>query len=548
MCVRGCENQWLLCERVDMTVGFHSNCICAIVRRIGFLMLLGYCVCSLPDARAQSPGGVPDPPPGTLRDQQEPSVWEEPNLFPTQPFAPTSHPFQQQNDEDANADSVTDSPIPSDNAGSSQALGAASAFQPASQNYGLPNQRPVGLGSSFQRDSILSQAGRTDIFIPYNIKLGPIPFRLSASLDVEYSDNSVRSDQEKVSDISLLPRIDMTGFVRLAPSITLSLQTGIGYITYVNQSQPDRLLPIASAAINPETGLSFNVKIGKFLINLHDRPEVPRFEVSAVTQRDQSQYNSFSNTAGITILWDVNSRLMATFGYDHINQIALDSSAEGSDQSTESFLSSLSYQLSDALGVGFEAGLSTINYTEDFLNSGTNYHLGPTFQLRLSDYLNMQGAFGYQGGSYGSGGRTGDTSELGSYYANVSIHNNLNPKFGHSLSIGHQAEQGVASNFTESNYVHYQAGWDVIRKVSLGFFASFVDAKESGGMFAEHIRYYAIGLSAGYQLTQKVFVSLIYQFTKRKTLTDESHPMDLTEDTNLAFAENRVSLHMGYAF
>jgi hypothetical protein len=281
---------------------------------------------------------------------------------------------------------------------------------------------------------------------------------------------------------------------------------------------------------------------------VHDRPEVPRFEVSAVTQRDQSQYNSFSNTAGITILWDMNSRMMATFGYDHINQIALNSSAEGSDQSTESFMSSLSYKVSDALGVGFEAGLSMINYTEDFLNSGTNYHLGPTFQLRLSDYLSMQGAFGYQGGSYGSGGQTGDTSELGSYFANLSIHNNLNPKFSHSLSIGHQAEQGVVSNFTESNYVHYQASWDVIRKVGLGFFASFVDAKESGGLFAEHIRYYAIGLSAGLQLTQKVFVSLVYQYTKRESLTDESQPMDFTGDTNLAFAENRVSLHLGYSF
>jgi hypothetical protein len=542
------EDQWLLCQRVAMTFGFYSHY--AIVRRIWFLTLLGHSVCALrgTDARAQSPRDMPDSPPGALRDQQESGVWEEPSLFPPQPSVPTSRPVQQQNEEGANAEPVIDSTIPVNNVGGLQTLGAASAFQPASQNYGLPNQRPVGLGSSFQRDLILSQVQRPDIFIPYNIKLGPIPFSLRANLDVEFSDNSVRSDQERISDISLSPRIDMTGFVRLAPSITLSLQTGIGYITYVNQSQPDRLLPIASAAINPDTGLSFNVKIGKFIVNLHDRPEVPRFQVSAVTQRDQFQYNSFSNTAGITILWDMNSRTVATFGYDHINQIALDSSAEGSDQSTESFLSSLSYKVSDALGVGFDAGLSMVNYTEDFQNSGADYHLGPTFQLRLSDYISMQGAFGYQGGSYDSGGRTGDTSELGSYFANVSIHNNLNPKFSHTLSIGHQAEQGVVSNFTESNYVHYHAGWDVIRKVSLGFFASFVDAKESGGLFAEHIRYYTIGLSAGLQLTQKAFVSLVYQFTKRETLTDETQPMDLTAERNLAFAENRVSLHLGYAF
>jgi len=512
-------------------------------------MLLGSGVGYLPgpNTQAQSLRDVPDSPPRTQRDQQESSVWEEPSLFPTQPSVPTTRQIPQQHDEDANAESVTDSTTPIRSVGGIQTLGAASAF-PASQNYGLPNQHPVGLGSSFQRDLILAQAERPDTFTPYNIKLGPIPFRLSASLDIEYTDNSVRSNQEKLSDISLLPQINMTGFVRLAPSITLSLQTGIGYITYVNQSQPDRLLPIASAAINPETGLSFNVKIGKFLINFHDQPVVPRFEVSAVTQRDQSQYNSFSNTAGITVLWDVNSRLVATFGYDHINQIALNSSANGSAQSTESFMSSLSYKLGDALGVGFEAGLSIINYKEDFLNSGSNYHLGPTFQLRLSDYLSMQGAFGYQGGSYGSDGRTGDTSELGSYFANIGIHNNLNPWFSHALSIGHQAEQGVVSNFTESNYVHYQASWDVIRKVSLGFFASFVDAKESGGVLAEHIHYYAFGLSAGLQLTQKLSVSLVYQFTKRETLTDEIHRMDLTPDTNLAFNENRVGLHLGYSF
>ena len=541
------ENQWLLRSSIDMTFGLYSHFIYLIVIRNWLLTLLAHSVCSLPctDAWAQSPRDIPDSPPRTLRDQQESDVWEEPSLFPTQPSVQTSRPVQQQSDEGANAEPVIDSTTPISNVGGLQALGAASAFQPT---HGLPNQHPVGLGSSFQRDLILSQAERSDTFVPYNIKLGPIPFRLSANLDVEYSDNSVRSDQENVSDVSLFPRIDMTGFVRLAPSITLSLQTGIGYITYVNQSQPDRLLPIASAAINPDTGLSFNVKIGKFLINLHDRPEVPRFEVSAVTQRDQSQYNSFSNTVGVTILWDVNSQLVATLGYDHINQIALSSSAEGTDQSTESFLSSLSYKLSDALGVGLEAGLSMINYAEDFLNSGSNYHLGPTFQLRLSDYLSMQGAFGYQGGSYGSGGQTGDTSELGSYFANVSIHNNLNPRFSHSLSIGHQAEQGVASNFTESNYVHYQAGWDVIRKVSFGFFASFVDAKESGGLFAEHIRYYAFGLSAGFQLTQKASVSILYQFTKRETLNNEIQPVDFAPETNLAFAENRVSLHLGYTF
>jgi hypothetical protein len=160
----------------------------------------------------------------------------------------------------------------------------------------------------------------------------------------------------------------------------------------------------------------------------------------------------------------------------------------------------------------------------------------------------MEGAFGYQGGVYDSNGQTGDESDLGSYFFNVGFHNNLNLQFRHSLSFGHQAEQGVASNFTESNYVRYQASWDVIRKVSLGFFASFVDAAESGGLFAEHFRYYEFGLTAGFQVTQKIGASLTYQFTKRETLSDEAQPTDSIFGRGSAFAENRISLHLAYAF
>jgi hypothetical protein len=155
----------------------------------------------------------------------------------------------------------------------------------------------------------------------------------------------------------------------------------------------------------------------------------------------------------------------------------------------------------------------------------------------------MQGAFGYQGGSYGSGGQTGDTSELGTYFANLSIHNNLNPKFSHSLSIGHQAEQGVASNFTESNYVHYQAGWDVIRKVGLSFFASFEDAKESGGLFAEHFSLLYDWLECEFSThAEGVRESQLPVYEARNL--DRRKPTDgFDADTNLAFNENRVSLH-----
>ena len=410
-------------------------------------------------------------------------------------------------------------------------------------SLGYNRSSAVGLESIRQRDAILAQSERDMLGEPYNIKIGRIPLRMAASFDAEYSDNSLRSNGSQSSDLILIPRLDISGSVRLASRLALNIDLGIGYIKYIKNSENDRILPIASLSPNAETGISLSAKIGKFTIRLYDSPGVPQFQLDASTQRQQSQYDQFSNAAGLTVLWDTNSRTSMTFGYSHSNSLSIGSKSNSSNGSADNFLTSLSIKLSDSLGLGLEAGAGVSKYKENLLNGGTTYHIGPTMSLAMSEYLRLQASAGYQGGDYESRGRINDSSSLGSYYANLSLSNSLNTRFNHSISFGHEAKAGAASNFTEVNYVRYQVNWDLIRLVSLGASAFCEDINESGGLLAQHLRYLGFGLHCGFRLTKQITISLGYDFTTRQATGGGAIQGD-----DPSFEENRILLHLGYAF
>ena len=193
--------------------------------------------------------------------------------------------------------------------------------------------------------------------------------------------------------------------------------------------------------------------------------------------------------------------------------------------------------------MGIEAGEDLRAYESDFLNSGTSYHIGTFANFRLSRYLAIQGGLGYQGGEYDSTAQIGDSSALGTYYANLSISNNLNSRFSHSLSFGRQAQRGAFSNFTVTNYVRYQTNWDFIRGLNLNTWASFEDIDESGGLFAQHFHYLTLGASCSLNVSAHISLSISYIFTKRVATTDSNLQTDF-----LDFTENRISLRIGYAF
>ena len=506
-----------------------------------FARLLGaviWVAIAMSDIQAEKPSS------SNSTEPREPASWEEPSLFPpeTSPRESAAIPVRPGRRRGEALPPLD--PVTSDATTEASSEHAAAAFQNDLGNIGYSGSQAVGLESLRQRDAILARAQRDTFDQPYNIKIGRLPLRLGASLDANFTDNSRRSNGSRASDVILIPRIDLSGSLRLASRLSLNVDLGIGYIKYLGNTENDRVLPIASLSPGADAGISLNMKVGKFMLSVFETPVVPQFQLDASTQRRQQRYDQFSNTAGLTVLWDMNSRTSMTFRYGHSNTFSIGSGSNSTNGSGESFLASLSYKLSDSLGVSVDAGADITKYKQNLLNNGTTYHIGPVVNLALSDYLQIRASIGYQGGNYDSGGQVGDNSSLGSYFANVSISNALNTHFNHGLSFGHEAQRGAASNFSEVNYVRYQFSWDVIRMVSLSAWASFEDITESGGLFANHLQYYSFGLNCGFRLTKHITISLGYEFTKR----DATEGGGTLDGDNPSFYENRIFLHAGYAF
>lgn len=426
----------------------------------------------------------------------------------------------------------------SSDAGLSDPLGGAASAFGLDGGQGVP-MRPSVSGSLAERElqRLTARAERQASLGHYNIKIGPVPFTFGAGVEFHFSDNVNLTRKGKVADLSIVPHLDIYGGIRLSRINTLSIQLGLGYIWNLNRPELDRALTNASVGLDSDTGLSFDIEVGNFRINLHERPAIPRQQFDLITQRNPLQYSQFTNVAGLSIFWDVNRRLSAFFQYDHLNVIALKSELDDLDQSSELFSASATYQIHSGLSVGLQGNASMVKYQNSFLNESTNYDVGATLASRITRSMFLQMIVGYQVGRFGSGGEVGDKSNVDNWHFRASINHQINKLVSHSLSVGHESQIGTASNSAIVDYIRHQCYFTFSKDVGVSTSVSFDSASESGGAFAQDFKLYQLGIFGYWKLARKLSLSLGYSITKRDA-SSASDDADNVED----YLENRVDL------
>jgi hypothetical protein len=416
------------------------------------------------------------------------------------------------------------------------AVGAASAFGFDGGQGALT--RPSVAGSQAERElqRMTARAERQANLEHYNVKIGPIPFRFGAGVEFQFTDNANLSKDNRLADLSILPHLDVYGGLRLSRLNVLSIQLGIGYIWNLNRPELDRELINASVGLDTDSGISFDLKIGNFRINLHERPAIPRQQFDLITQRNPLQYSQFTNVAGLTVFWDMNSRTTASFSYDHLNVISLKSEVENLDQSSDLFGASASYRFSDALTLGIQANASLISYKNQFLNDSSNYDVGATLTAQLGRNTTLRVVGGYQKGAFGSGGEIDDNSDFGDWFLRVAINHVLNRRITQSLSFGHETQGGTASNSTVVDYIRHQMTFSFSRSLGLSADVSFDSATESGGLFAQDFKLYQFGLYGYLMMSKYVSLNISYRIVKRDSSSNGQ------DEEDLDYIENRVDL------
>jgi hypothetical protein len=378
--------------------------------------------------------------------------------------------------------------------------------------------------------------------IPYNLMVGPIRFRLSATVGAEYNDNINLADTKTQDDFIIRPNVNVDAIWPITQLNTLQLDIGLGYAFYIDHSNADT----NGVLISPKSQIAFDIFVGDFRINIHDRMSLQQDPVQEGALSHVVDYGRFENTAGISLLWDLN-KILVTLGYDHYNYVSTVHDFDYLDRNAEILSGSAVYLVTPTIGAGVEGNAVFTRYDQTGLNDNTDYSIGGLLETEITNNIKLRLAGGYQNINFDHNFVTSpfgpflvtfrDHTELSDYYANILIGHRLNAVISQSLSAGHENQLGINSNYIRLNYIRHTVTWNIIRStlVSTEFF--YEDAKESGGFIGEHFHRLGGAITLGYQLTPHVTLGLRYQGT--------------TKDSDVAlrdYNQNRVSLDGTYSF
>jgi hypothetical protein len=401
-----------------------------------------------------------------------------------------------------------------------------------------------------------SEARQEDVSrIPYNLLLGPVRFRVGASVGFEYNDNVTYAEVNEQDDFIITPNLTLDAIWPVTQLNTLRIDLGIGYSFYLDHSQYDT----DSILIAPKSQLAFDIFVSDFRINIHDRFQLQQDPIQNGALSNVADYGRFENYAGLSVLWDLN-KLLLQVGYDHYNYISMTNQFDYLNHNSEIVYGSAAFIVNPTLTVGAEGNAVFTRYDQTNLNDNENYSAGGYIETNLSNNLRIRVAGGYQWIDFDNKFVTfpfgpflvtfPDHKNLEDYYVNGLIAHRINAQLSQTLSAGHENQLGIQSNYITLNYVRHTLTWNLIRNVLLSTEFFFEDAEESGGPLnasiftvlsgqreGEHFQRIGGAITLGYQLTPHVTLGLRYQGTSK--------------DSNVFlrdYNQNRISLDGTYSF
>ena len=400
--------------------------------------------------------------------------------------------------------------------------------------------------------------------IPYNLQLGPIKFRFSATMGFEYNDNvnlaedgsvtlltltgPITLTTESQSDWILRPQVNLNALWPITQLNTLKFDIGLGYAFYMDNSDYNT----NGLLIAPGSQLAFDIFVGDFRINFHDRFSLEQDPIAEVALSNVADYGRFQNLIGVSVLWDLNQAVV-TLGYDHYTFIATNDDFEYLDRNADIFSGSIGFTPSSVMTVGLEGSFVTTYYDQNVLNDSNTYSIGAFLETQVTSNVKFRIAGGFQSIDFDNTGLVNDPNDLEDWYANALLSHRINAQLTHNIAVGHETQLGVNSNYVQLNYIRHTANWNIFYKTLLSTELFYEDADDSGGsgplfaptpgipifnpFVAEHIHRYGGAITLGYQLTPHVTLGLRYQYTQK----DSDQPLR-------DYRQNRIAFDGTYSF
>jgi hypothetical protein len=216
------------------------------------------------------------------------------------------------------------------------------------------------------RPSLARHEDDTPLPTTYNMKLGPVLFDFTGSVDSEFNDNIGLNNTGTKSDFLITPEVGVGIRWPVTQTNTLALTTSLGYTRYLIHPQFDS----THILVAPNSELSFNVFVGDFKFNFHDAFSYEQDPVNEGQFSNIVTFDRFTNDAGVTGIWDLN-QVVLTLSYDHINFISTGLQDSTGAQLPDPGLlnyqadqvgASAEFHVTSTLSGGLEAAASTRSY------------------------------------------------------------------------------------------------------------------------------------------------------------------------------------------
>ena len=373
----------------------------------------------------------------------------------------------------------------------------------------------------------------------YNLLLGPTSWRFSSGLSTEFDDN-VRLQQNGEADLILRPNLNTQLHWPVTEKNSLDLSLGLGYSEYLLHSD------LSEFFITPGSGVSFDVYVGDFKINLHDRIDVTENSYENSGTANNQNLVTLQNTVGIGALWDLN-QMIVNAGYDHANYVSLSNSRQSQpDSSSENLYINSGVRVRPELLIGLEAGGTVIDYQQHAqtntlpLPNAVQWSAGAFVSVQISDYMSARLDGGYTRYISDSTSTNLVTQNATGPYFSFSLSHRVNQFLNYTLTAGRSTDLSLFGEVQTYYFVRLNPDWRIFNKYTLSTPVWWQSGTTIYGLANGNNNQYdqfGAGVTLGRTLTEKLSASVGYQFVK------ETSPL-----AGLNYTVNIVSLNFSYQF
>jgi len=367
---------------------------------------------------------------------------------------------------------------------------------------------------------------------PYTIKSGDFKLLVVPSFRVEWNDNVNISRTNAQQAVILSPELQLNASYPVTQDNLLSLNVGGGYQQYLEHNS------YSTWYLRSGTELSFDIYVKDFWFNLHDRVAYIQDTSQNPELSGTATYATVNNTAGFSATWDLNEMTLSS-GYDHQNIFSTSQQYDSQDSAAEMVFVRAGFDVYTGVTTGIEGTAAHTTYDQKVLNNNDAYSAGLYADWELGKYFHIKPRGGYTTILFEQTSQSIQTSDLNSWYADLTIIHQVTDAINYNFSAGHEVQAGIESDVVEDWYVRPAIQWNLIKDLTLKTSVSYQYGQQGvgneAGNLSEHYNWLGTDMGISCPILKKLSLGLNYRLTLRSS--------DIASDE---YTQNVVSLTLTY--